>query len=397
MNLDMHGEDREVVRKAKVESLSENISQPIFIGGIPLETTMEQMYEYLEKFDEVVLLQMPVDKETNRIKGYAKAILKTEEGTQRIVNYKPHKIHGLEFGISSWVDKDNYLKKKDRICSRKAFIKFHYKLKADDIRNYMSGFGEIENLELKVDHYTKKPRYFGYVTYVDQKSAEAAVFQTNHIINGRWLTTESSKPTHLAKKAEESQEYYGSDNTESPTNLHTTEEEPMESFTPQIIDDQLFYSQFPKVFNPETGLFYTVIPKEQYFMHQLMTFKKHLDQQTNPEEKLPGSDPLDKVSSKRDKKKKLKSKKKSADILDSVERIPELACQMGQLQELNVYDLDVEEHNVKPTSKLYDRSNFLLARHTDPNNVVMKVKIAGLEEAVNQEEVEEEEKILTCN
>lgn len=59
----------------------------IFIGGIYLTTTLQHLKAFLSTFDKVEKIQISRKKDNGEIKGYAKAMLATNEEVDLIVNY----------------------------------------------------------------------------------------------------------------------------------------------------------------------------------------------------------------------------------------------------------------------------------------------------------------------
>ena len=86
-------------------------SRSIFIGGIPLASTQNQILNYLEAYAPVESLSIPKDRFTKKPKGYAKAVFTTEEGALHMLHAEnPHKIGGLPVGVNLWRKQDEYSK-----------------------------------------------------------------------------------------------------------------------------------------------------------------------------------------------------------------------------------------------------------------------------------------------
>ena len=185
----------------------------LFIGGIPLQTTYDELFSYISSFGNVLSLFMPKDSHTKIIKGYAKAYMQSEEERNRVLKHSHHILHGLEVGISLWIDKSEYLNQKDRQSKRKVFVKYHPMITESDLLDYFSQFGEIKNIENKSNHLTKVPRYFCYITFSHEESAEEAASFSSHETNGKWMSCTMSKPSHVlrSEKCSESSYFVGSE------------------------------------------------------------------------------------------------------------------------------------------------------------------------------------------
>lgn len=174
-------------------------NRTIFIGGIPLSATVGEVQTYLSSFDRVVRLHLPRDRTTKTLKGYARVVLASEAGVERILNRSSHRIGDLEVGVSRWLSQEEYLTRKDLLGNRKVFVKHPPSFGEAELRHYFSMFGPVVEVCVKTDPFTNRNRNFCYVIFVEEIAAREAVLSSPHSYLNKTLFCEMSKPPHLPK------------------------------------------------------------------------------------------------------------------------------------------------------------------------------------------------------
>ncbi|KAL7053261.1 hypothetical protein AAHC03_025540 [Spirometra sp. Aus1] len=83
----------------------------------------------------------------------------------------------------------------------------HHKTEEQSLRDYFSKFGEIVDVVVMKDSHTGKPRGFGFITFKDASSVDAAQSSRPHTLDGKEIDTkrampreESSPEVHAAVK-----------------------------------------------------------------------------------------------------------------------------------------------------------------------------------------------------
>lgn len=171
----------------------------VFLGGIPLTSTFESVKRFLEQCDEVKNLVLPRDKLSGKLKGYARALLATNEGIERLMSLPSPRIDGLLIGVSKWKSQSEYLNSKDLQGERKIFVKFPAGTREEVLWEHFSTFGQVVDIDVKTDPSTNRGRNFCYVLFEDQQAAKESVSKQRHRVNGKIYRCEMSKPPHLAK------------------------------------------------------------------------------------------------------------------------------------------------------------------------------------------------------
>lgn len=180
------------MEKESFKNRADVSSRTVFMGGIPLVSTEASLKEYLSKYDGVLKIDMPRYADTGVLKGYARAVLATTAGVERVIADHPHTIGGLEVGILKWQDPDSYLKKKNSETKRKVYVRIPPSITEDDLSKYFKSIGEIESLSIKTQPVTNYKRNFCYITFATVESAKLAVTLSPHKVRGRDLFCEPS-------------------------------------------------------------------------------------------------------------------------------------------------------------------------------------------------------------
>lgn len=171
----------------------------VFLGGIPLDTTYQELMGYLSQFDEIEDIDIAIDKNSKECKGFAKAVLKTDQGIHRLLSISHHVIRGLEIGVKQWTKKADYLKEKDEVTKRKLFVRFHPSYNKDDLALHLSMFGHIESLEVKTHPLTNEKRNFAYVIFRTKEEARKAVLYGSITEKHQFISCEFTTPSFLMK------------------------------------------------------------------------------------------------------------------------------------------------------------------------------------------------------
>lgn len=187
---------------SKAQKQQDDSNKCIFVGGIPLSSNYQEVYNYLSKFGPISRIQLPKDRQKGRLKGFAKAVFATEDGVRSILAYKDHELGGLSIGVSLWRPQKDYLQSKLDQPNKKVYVKFSEHISEEILRAHFSKFGNIDSVIYKVDPLTQEPRNFCYICFNNDQSAKNAVKNSGNIIAGQEVICELSKPS-MAPKIED--------------------------------------------------------------------------------------------------------------------------------------------------------------------------------------------------
>lgn len=66
----------------------------IFIGNLPFSTQKAELQEAFEKFGSITEIHIPVDRQTNKSRGFAFVTFETAEASQEALNMNGHEMNG---------------------------------------------------------------------------------------------------------------------------------------------------------------------------------------------------------------------------------------------------------------------------------------------------------------
>lgn len=173
----------------------------VFVGGIPLTTSYNELFEYLSFFGQVLELDLPRHRKTKVLRGYARATFASALGAQKLLQQNTHKLQGLDIGISLWKTQTEYLQEKDDMVGKKVHVKFPPETTEAELKAYFGPYGISENFVFKTDPYTRNPRHFCYMVFKNEDQASRVVENSPHFINNKKIVCQMSKPAHLEQQA----------------------------------------------------------------------------------------------------------------------------------------------------------------------------------------------------
>ena len=166
----------------------------IFVGGLALSSVWQDVHDYLTCFGPVANLYLPRCQATGTIQGYAKATFASADSVARILSRPHHSIGGRCVGISLWKKKAEYVPLKDEVRLRKVHVRFRCGLPQRQLREYFSAFGEVEQVDVRLDPVTQAHRKFCYVLFRSPESAQEVARIRKHSWLGTQMICQMSKP-----------------------------------------------------------------------------------------------------------------------------------------------------------------------------------------------------------
>ena len=158
----------------------------LFIGGLPLNTSRNQLFTYLSVFSEVIWLSIGFDRATGEFKGYAYALLKDVLKAECLLQKKTMEFMGVNIGILRWKASCDYINDKDSNLKRKLFLKgLEESVDDSDLFNYFSKFGTVEFAEVRRDHLTKQSRRIGFILFEKEESVTRCLAKKSHYLKNR--------------------------------------------------------------------------------------------------------------------------------------------------------------------------------------------------------------------
>ncbi|KRZ96646.1 Heterogeneous nuclear ribonucleoprotein A1 [Trichinella sp. T8] len=169
---------------AKVEKDEQN--RKIFIGGITVNTSDEDLRTFYSKWGEitdVVVMRDPVSK---RSRGFGFVTYADPEQVNAAMAARPHLIDGKEVEPKRAMPKDVMNKPEAHISVKKVYISGIKDEHTEDmLREYFMQYGSVQEVDIKVDQGTGKKRGFAFVTFDDYDPVDRVVLEKSHMIDNK--------------------------------------------------------------------------------------------------------------------------------------------------------------------------------------------------------------------
>lgn len=211
------------------DAVSTRREKKLFIGRVPVEATPDDLHAYFSQFGWVVDVYLPKDMKKTSHRGFGFVTFSDEAAAARVARRR-HFLHGREIAIDSASPEDNAhvdgqipvnrlcneRTEDDRVtvgaagengCSvmpstastatwgNRLFIgRIPAEATVVDVRLHFSQFGHVSDVYLPKDDRKISHRGFGFVTFVEEISAEYAS-QKEHRILGQKIVLDRAAPT----------------------------------------------------------------------------------------------------------------------------------------------------------------------------------------------------------
>jgi RNA recognition motif-containing protein len=119
----------------------------VFIGGIPFNSTRQELNNYFAQFGKVNLIELPKTRKSKKLKGYAFVGFANRSAMLKVLEHKELKIRGKTVTIRPHMDKDAARLHTKSLQRRKIFVQ-GFKLNTTEIEifNFFSQFGEVDRV-----------------------------------------------------------------------------------------------------------------------------------------------------------------------------------------------------------------------------------------------------------
>ncbi|KAJ8770462.1 hypothetical protein K2173_017953 [Erythroxylum novogranatense] len=180
----------------------------LFIGGISWDTNEDRLKEYFQAFGEVNEAVIMKDRTTGRARGFGFVVFADPGVAERVVMEK-HLIDGRNVEAKKAVPRDdqNLLNKNinsiygspGHARTKKIFVGgLAPTVTESDFKKYFDQFGIITDVVVMYDHYTQRPRGFGFITYDSEEAVDRVLLKNFHELNGKMVEVKLAVPKELS-------------------------------------------------------------------------------------------------------------------------------------------------------------------------------------------------------
>lgn len=167
-----------------------------FFGGLSSYLSQNELYAYIKDFDPDAIIEMKMDFDTGRNKGFAFIIFQSQDAFDKVVKTK-HFVGGRQ--VDCQIGHRGLDKEKDIIKSiqQKIFVKkVDESIDSESLTKYFEQFGKVNQCYIIYDPETKKSKNIGYVEFEDSLSIDKVLSQ-KHFINKEEIICDKYIPRAL--------------------------------------------------------------------------------------------------------------------------------------------------------------------------------------------------------
>uniref|UniRef100_A0A5S6QRE6 RRM domain-containing protein n=1 Tax=Trichuris muris TaxID=70415 RepID=A0A5S6QRE6_TRIMR len=169
---------------ARVEKEEQN--RKIFIGGITLKTTDDDLKEFYSKWGDITDVVVMRDPVTKRSRGFGFVTYAEPDMVNAAMASRPHVIDGKEVEPKRAMPKDVMNKPEAHVSVKKVYISGIKDEHTEEmLREYFSKYGSVVEVDIKVDQATGKKRGFAFVTFDDYDPVDRVVLERSHMIDNK--------------------------------------------------------------------------------------------------------------------------------------------------------------------------------------------------------------------
>ncbi|XP_004073087.1 heterogeneous nuclear ribonucleoprotein A0-like [Oryzias latipes] len=167
----------------------------LFVGGLKVDTNDDGLRKHFEQFGTLIDCAVVPHKTAQRSRCFGFVTYLTPEEADAAMAASPHTVEGNWVEVKRAVPKKQADESEARAKVKKIFVGgLKNDIQEDDLTDYFSQYGEVENSEIMSEKDTGKKRGFGFVHFTDHYAADMAVAVPFHTVNGHRVEVKKSVP-----------------------------------------------------------------------------------------------------------------------------------------------------------------------------------------------------------
>uniref|UniRef100_A0A3P9K9W6 Heterogeneous nuclear ribonucleoprotein A0-like n=1 Tax=Oryzias latipes TaxID=8090 RepID=A0A3P9K9W6_ORYLA len=167
----------------------------LFVGGLKVDTNDDGLRKHFEQFGTLIDCAVVPHKTAQRSRCFGFVTYLTPEEANAAMAASPHTVEGNWVEVKRAVPKKQTDESEARAKVKKIFVGgLKNDIQEDDLTDYFSQYGEVENSEIISEKTTGKKRGFGFVHFTDHYAADMAAFVAFHTVNGHRVEVKKAFP-----------------------------------------------------------------------------------------------------------------------------------------------------------------------------------------------------------
>ncbi|CAF4030772.1 unnamed protein product [Adineta steineri] len=152
----------------------------LFVGKLSSDTTKEDLEKYFSNFGQIENVYIKYNALGKRAHSSAFILFDNKESIEKILNIQLHTINQNQIVLKRAHGKSPPKYPVKRINIPRLPTNFV----ENDLFNYFSQFGDIDKIEIPMNHEANVRRPYGFVLFSSEKPAEEILRQQRHLVNG---------------------------------------------------------------------------------------------------------------------------------------------------------------------------------------------------------------------